>query len=102
MAANPCSLLSVEAFRWSAWVLGSLSSCFGGPLAQPYFADYPEGQKSTRYPRRGREPLPALVGAYLASRRQRFDEWRELGSQALLVAPPRPTTPLVTRRAGGA
>ena len=47
------------------------------------------------------EPLPALVGAYLASRRQRFGEWRELGSQALLVAPPRATTPLVTRRAGG-
>ena len=47
------------------------------------------------------EPLPALVSAYLASRRQRFAEWRELGSQALLVASLRPATPLVTRRAGG-
>ena len=47
------------------------------------------------------EPLPALVGAYLASRRQRFGEWRELASQALLVAPPRAATPLVSRRAGG-
>jgi len=47
------------------------------------------------------EPLPALVGAYLASRDQRFGEWRRLPSQALLVAPPRPATPVVTRRAGG-
>ena len=43
------------------------------------------------------EPLPALVGAYLASRRQRFGEWREWDSQALLVAPSR----AATRAAGG-
>jgi integrase/recombinase XerC len=47
------------------------------------------------------EPLPASVSAYLASRRQPFGEWRDLDSQALLVAPPRATTALVTRRAGG-
>jgi site-specific recombinase XerD len=35
------------------------------------------------------EPLPALLDAYLAARRKRFGEWRELASQALLVAPPR-------------
>ena len=48
------------------------------------------------------QPLPQLIDSYLSSRQDKFPTWRQRRlSHAQLVAPPRPSTPPPTLRAGG-